>query len=103
MDSIASRSSSFRYNPVRYYILTFLFSFSVGDAACTIASSTCFPEPFETPSDRRRLGWVHKKFAGNRSSDHLALLSAFQSFEDARYDPLFSVLRNAVFFMVMFC
>ena len=64
----------------------FFLHFSVGDAACTIASSTCFPEPFETPSDRRRLGWVHKKFAGNRSSDHLALLSAFQSWEDARYD-----------------
>eukprot|EP00795_Rhopilema_esculentum_P010875 gene10875-19698_t len=58
--------------------------FSVGDAACTIAASTCLPEPFETPADRKRLGWIHKKFAGNRSSDHLALLSAYQSWEDAR-------------------
>jgi len=57
---------------------------SVGDAACTIAASTCLPEPFETPADRKRLGWVHKKFAGNRSSDHIALLSAFQSWEDVR-------------------
>ena len=60
------------------------FCFSVGDAACTIAASTCLPEPFETPADRKRLGWVHKKFAGNRSSDHIALLSAYQSWEDVR-------------------
>ncbi|XP_057317532.1 ATP-dependent RNA helicase A protein-like [Hydractinia symbiolongicarpus] len=59
-------------------------AFQVGDAMCTIAASTCFPEPFETPSDRKRLGWVHKKFAGNRNSDHLAMLWAFQQWQDAR-------------------
>lgn len=51
---------------------------------CTIAASTSFPEPFETPSDRKRLGWVHKKFSGTRHSDHIALLSAYQAWEDAR-------------------
>ncbi|EDO35812.1 predicted protein [Nematostella vectensis] len=58
--------------------------FSCGDAMATIAASTSFPEPFETPSDRRRLGWVHKKFSGTRHSDHIAMLSAFQAWEDAR-------------------
>jgi len=58
--------------------------FYCGDAMCTIAASTSFPEPFETPSDRRRLGWVHKQFAGSRHSDHIALLSAYQAWEDAR-------------------
>lgn len=63
----------FRYSPL-----------SCGDAMCTIAASTSFPEPFETPSDRKRLGWVHKQFAGSRHSDHIALLSAYQAWEDAR-------------------
>ncbi|XP_078384818.1 ATP-dependent RNA helicase A protein-like [Oculina patagonica] len=58
--------------------------FYCGDAMCTIAASTSFPEPFETPSDRKRLGWVHKQFAGSRHSDHIALLSAYQAWEDAR-------------------
>lgn len=58
--------------------------FHCGDAMCTIAASTSFPEPFETPSDRKRLGWVHKKFSGTRCSDHIALLSAYQAWEDAR-------------------
>ena len=68
----------------RFHSIYELFFSSVGDAACTIAASMCLPEPFETPSDRKRLGWVHKKFAGNRSSDHIALLCAYQSWEDVR-------------------
>ena len=59
--------------------------YSCGDAMCTIAASTTFPEPFETPRDRRRLGWVHKSLSGTRCSDHVALLNAFQSWEEARY------------------
>ncbi|RUS82449.1 hypothetical protein EGW08_009795, partial [Elysia chlorotica] len=58
--------------------------FYVGDAMCTIAASTTFPEPFIVPTDRRRLGWVHKSLAGNRASDHVALLNAFQMWDDAR-------------------
>ncbi|XP_012946325.2 ATP-dependent RNA helicase A, partial [Aplysia californica] len=58
--------------------------FYVGDAMCTIAASTTFPEPFIVPTDRRRLGWVHKNMAGSRASDHVALLNAFQMWEDAR-------------------
>ena len=46
---------------------------------CTVAASTTFPEPFITPTDRRRLGWVHKSLAGSRCSDHVALLQVDNS------------------------
>ncbi|KAI4794186.1 hypothetical protein KUCAC02_032219 [Chaenocephalus aceratus] len=50
--------------------------FHVGDAMCTISTATCFPEPFI--SEGKRLGFVHRNFAGSRFSDHVALLSVFQ-------------------------
>ncbi|XP_067156659.1 ATP-dependent RNA helicase A [Apteryx mantelli] len=56
--------------------------FYVGDAVCTISAATCFPEPFI--SEGKRLGYVHRNFAGNRFSDHVALLSVFQAWDDAR-------------------
>nr|XP_019592913.1 PREDICTED: ATP-dependent RNA helicase A isoform X3 [Rhinolophus sinicus] len=56
--------------------------FYVGDALCTISAATCFPEPFI--SEGKRLGYVHRNFAGNRFSDHVALLSVFQAWDDAR-------------------
>lgn len=56
--------------------------FSVGDAVCTISAATCFPEPFI--NEGKRLGYVHRNFAGNRFSDHVALLSVFQAWDDAR-------------------
>ncbi|XP_053325298.1 ATP-dependent RNA helicase A isoform X2 [Spea bombifrons] len=56
--------------------------FYVGDALCTISAATCFPEPFI--NEGRRLGYVHRNFAGSRFSDHVALLSVFQAWDDAR-------------------
>uniref|UniRef100_A0A1A7WG96 RNA helicase n=1 Tax=Iconisemion striatum TaxID=60296 RepID=A0A1A7WG96_9TELE len=56
--------------------------FYVGDAMCTISAASCFPEPFI--SDGRRLGFVHRNFSGNRFSDHVALLSVFQAWDDVR-------------------
>ncbi|KAM9327076.1 ATP-dependent RNA helicase A [Gastrophryne carolinensis] len=56
--------------------------FFVGDAVCTISAATCFPEPFIT--EGRRLGYVHRNFSGTRFSDHVALLSVFQAWDDAR-------------------
>uniref|UniRef100_A0A8C4VI53 RNA helicase n=1 Tax=Falco tinnunculus TaxID=100819 RepID=A0A8C4VI53_FALTI len=56
--------------------------FYVGDAICTISAATCFPEPFI--SEGKRLGYIHRNFAGNRFSDHVALLSVFQAWNDAR-------------------
>ncbi|XP_070176145.1 ATP-dependent RNA helicase A-like isoform X2 [Littorina saxatilis] len=58
--------------------------FYIGDAMCTIAASSTFPEPFVTGMDQRRLGWMHKSLAGSRHSDHAALLNAFQMWEEAR-------------------
>ncbi|XP_011797498.1 PREDICTED: ATP-dependent RNA helicase A isoform X1 [Colobus angolensis palliatus] len=58
--------------------------FYVGDAICTIAAATCFPEPFI--NEGKRLGYIHRNFAGNRFSDHVALLSVFQAWDDARYE-----------------
>ncbi|KAM8849935.1 ATP-dependent RNA helicase A isoform 2-T7 [Spinachia spinachia] len=56
--------------------------FSVGDAMCTISAATCFQEPFV--SEGRRLGFVHRNFSGSRFSDHVALLSVFQAWDDVR-------------------
>ncbi|XP_025956821.2 ATP-dependent RNA helicase A isoform X3 [Dromaius novaehollandiae] len=56
--------------------------FYVGDAVCTISAATCFPEPFI--SEGKRLGYVHRNFAGSRFSDHVALLSVFQAWDEAR-------------------
>ncbi|NWR75498.1 DHX9 helicase, partial [Centropus unirufus] len=56
--------------------------FHVGDALCTISAATCFPEPFI--NEGKRLGYVHRNFAGTRFSDHVALLSVFQAWDDAR-------------------
>ncbi|XP_062849993.1 ATP-dependent RNA helicase A [Trichomycterus rosablanca] len=55
---------------------------NVGDAICTIAAASCFPEPFI--SEGKRLGFVHRNFAGNRFSDHVALLSVFQAWDEVR-------------------
>uniref|UniRef100_A0A2L2YG33 RNA helicase n=1 Tax=Parasteatoda tepidariorum TaxID=114398 RepID=A0A2L2YG33_PARTP len=57
--------------------------FSCGDALCTIAAhSSTFPEPFDTPYPKR-LAYVHRKFCGNRYSDHLTMLNAFIQWEEA--------------------
>ena len=58
--------------------------FSCGDAMCTMAAATTFSEPFESGTDRRRLSYVHKNLAGTRHSDHVAMLNAFHSWEEAR-------------------
>ncbi len=49
---------------------------------CTISAASCFPEPFV--SEGKRLGFVHRNFAGSRFSDHVALLSVFQAWDDVR-------------------
>ena len=53
----------------------------VGDEMCSIAACISFPEPFVVPTGQKRLGHVHKRFAGSRHSDHLAMLSAFYQWE----------------------
>jgi ATP-dependent RNA helicase A len=61
-------------------------AFGVGDAMCTIAACTSFPEPFVTPQGMKRLPFSHKRFAGHRASDHLAMLNAFYQWERTRSD-----------------
>ncbi|KAK9538315.1 hypothetical protein VZT92_003498 [Zoarces viviparus] len=56
--------------------------FHVGDAMCTVSAASCFPEPFV--SEGKRLGFVHRNFSGSRFSDHVALLSVFQAWDDVR-------------------
>lgn len=73
-----NKCSLFTYvNKIEKNILMYVFS--VGDAVCTIASATSFPEPFL--HDGKHLRHMHRNLAGNRFSDHVALLNAFQQFE----------------------
>ena len=59
--------------------------FSAGDALTTIASaSSTGSEVFITDLNNGRLTFRQRNFAGNKQSDHLALLNAFQSWEHAR-------------------
>ncbi|XP_065647336.1 ATP-dependent RNA helicase A protein isoform X3 [Hydra vulgaris] len=57
---------------------------NVGDAVCTLAASMCFLGPFEKLAESKNVEWVHKKFAGSKNSDHLAMLWAYQQWEDAK-------------------
>ncbi|XP_067130915.1 ATP-dependent RNA helicase A isoform X2 [Centruroides vittatus] len=57
--------------------------FSLGDPLCTIAAhSSTFPEPFDTPFPKR-LAWVHRRFCGDRWSDHVTMLNAFIQWEES--------------------
>lgn len=59
--------------------------FFCGDSLATMAAnSSTFPEVFTTGMDHRRLTYQQKAFAGNRYSDHVAMLNAFQAWEEAR-------------------
>ncbi|KAK8730414.1 hypothetical protein OTU49_007995 [Cherax quadricarinatus] len=59
--------------------------FFCGDAMCTIAAhNSTSPEIFIIPPEYRRLSPFQRAFAGNRYSDHIAALSAFNSWEEAR-------------------
>ncbi|XP_014482341.1 PREDICTED: dosage compensation regulator isoform X2 [Dinoponera quadriceps] len=59
--------------------------FRVGDALSTMAAnSTTFPEVYNMGPDVRRLTMQQKWFAGARYSDHVAMLHAFQAWEEAR-------------------
>lgn len=59
--------------------------FYCGDAMCTIAAqSSAFPDPFVSNVDQRNLTYQQRQFGGTRCSDHVAMLNAFQSWEDVR-------------------
>lgn len=71
-----------RKSSLSVLLLLFFFFLSVGDALCTISAASCFSEPFI--SEGKRLGFVHRNFAGTRFSDHVALLSVFQAWDEVR-------------------
>ncbi|XP_019699351.1 dosage compensation regulator isoform X2 [Harpegnathos saltator] len=59
--------------------------FRVGDSLSTMAAnSTTFPEVYNMGPDVRRLTMQQKWFAGARYSDHVAMLHAFQAWEETR-------------------
>ncbi|XP_068238169.1 ATP-dependent RNA helicase A protein [Palaemon carinicauda] len=59
--------------------------FFCGDAMCTIAAhNSTSPEIFIIPPEFRRLSPFQKAFSGNRFSDHIAALNAFNCWEEAR-------------------
>ena len=51
---------------------------------CAVAATTSFPEPFITPPGAKRLTYKHRNFAGQRFSDHIAMLQAYQQWENVR-------------------
>ena len=57
---------------------------SVGDAMCGIAASCGYNEPFLLSSGQKRLTPLHKRFIGRYHSDHLAMLTALQEWEQAK-------------------
>lgn len=58
------------------------FVFGVGDALTTMAAnSSTFPEIFTLDTGRRRLSMHQRALAGDRCSDHVAMLNAFQLWE----------------------
>lgn len=59
--------------------------FFCGDALATVAAnSSTMPDVFITGMERRRLSFQQIAFSGCRFSDHVAMMNAFQSWEDAR-------------------
>lgn len=57
--------------------------FFLGDAVTIIAACTSLGEPFVIPIERRRLNGLQRALAGDRHSDHVAMLTAFQQWEGA--------------------
>ncbi|XP_033127174.1 ATP-dependent RNA helicase A-like isoform X2 [Anneissia japonica] len=53
----------------------------LGDAMCLVAAASCFTEPFTTIAGR--VAPFHKRYCGMRHSDHIAMLAAFQEWENA--------------------
>lgn len=55
--------------------------FMVGDAlACMAAHSSTFPEIFALTDGKRRLSFHQRALAGDRCSDYVAMLIAYQVF-----------------------
>ena len=60
--------------------------FQTGDALSTMAAASATSSKFFlTDMTRGRLTYRQVNFAGNRHSDHVAMLNAFQCWDNARH------------------
>jgi hypothetical protein len=53
---------------------------------CTIAALTSFPEPWIHRDGEQRLSLQHRQYSGARCSDHVALLCAYQEWNQLQTD-----------------
>ena len=63
-------------------MLVWACCFGVADAMCTIVAASCFNEPFEIIG--KRMPGKHRQYAGDRFSDHVALLFCFEDWQRIR-------------------
>lgn len=64
------------------YNFDLFFIHRAGDALAIIASISSMQDPFITVAGR--VVGPHRYFAGSRHSDHIAMLNAFYSWDEAR-------------------
>lgn len=65
-------------------MIMYCCAFSCTDTACTIAALSTFPEPFIIPPQRKgKLLNQHRSMAGDRYSDHVALIKAYDLWYEA--------------------
>ncbi|CBY18913.1 unnamed protein product [Oikopleura dioica] len=57
-------------------------AFGIGDCMTTIAAASCFNEPFQI--EAKRMPGKHRQYAGDRFSDHVALLCVFDDWNRIR-------------------
>ncbi|CAG5083323.1 Oidioi.mRNA.OKI2018_I69.PAR.g10347.t1.cds [Oikopleura dioica] len=57
-------------------------AFGIGDCMTTIAAASCFNEPFQI--EGKRMPGKHRQYAGDRFSDHVALLCLFDDWNRIR-------------------
>ncbi|KAF1765667.1 hypothetical protein GCK72_005620 [Caenorhabditis remanei] len=70
--------------PVIAKVLILGTALGAGSVMCDVAAAMSFPTPF-VPREKHhsRLSGVQRKFTGNKFSDHVALVSVFQSYREA--------------------
>jgi ATP-dependent RNA helicase A len=57
-------------------------AFGIGDCMTTIAAASCFNEPFQI--EAKRMPGKHRQYAGDRFSDHVALMCVFDDWNRIR-------------------
>uniref|UniRef100_A0A8R1DK51 RNA helicase n=1 Tax=Caenorhabditis japonica TaxID=281687 RepID=A0A8R1DK51_CAEJA len=70
--------------PVIAKVLILGTALGAGSVMCDVAAAMSFPTPF-VPREKHhsRLSGIQRRFTGNKFSDHTALISVFQSFQES--------------------